>query len=183
LVLFLVAADASGGSATHHPERSLLPVFWFMALLAAGLVVQLAESERAWRLPALALPLALAASLLLRPDIRRTFVDRHDEEQVGSVLRSLNAKRVALDTDDFGFFAIQAALGAGRSWALSQHDPRQPEPPRPSSAPELAQRLKQAGGASWLVTPRERAALAAPLGTVRVTTPRFSIIELTSPTP
>ncbi|HYP88814.1 MAG TPA: hypothetical protein VEQ59_11685, partial [Polyangiaceae bacterium] len=109
--------------------------------------------------------------------------DRHDEEQIGSLLRRLNAQRVALDTDDFGFFAIQAALGAGRSWALAEHDPRKREPPRPTSSAELAARLAQHGGAQWLVTPRARTALATPLGAVRVTTPRFSVLELASPPP
>jgi len=178
LVLFLIAADASGGSATHHPERSLLPVFWFMALLAAGLLVQLAAAEKAWRLPAVTLPLALGASLLLRPDVRKTFVDRQEEEQVGGVLRSLNADRVALDTDDFGFFAVQAALGAGKSWALSAHDPRRPEPPRPATTIELARRLGEHEGARWLVTPRDRQALALPLGELRLRTPRFAVIQL-----
>jgi len=178
LVAFLVAADASGSSATHHPERSLLPVFWFMALVAAGLVVRLAEDKAAWRLPVLALPLALGASLLLRPDVRKSFVDRSDEEQIGNVLRRLGAERVALDTDDFGFFAIQAALGAGRSWPLAEHDPRRPEPARATTTTELGQRLAAHGGARWLVLPRERALLAEPLGRVRLTTPRFAVVEL-----
>src|SRR6185369_9143765 len=145
---------------------------------AAGLVVRLAEDDKPWRLPALALPLALAASLLLRPDVRKTFVDRRDEEQIGSILRSLGAEQVALDTDDFGFFALQAALGAGKSWALAEHDPRKPELPRPTSASELSARLAAHGGARWLVTPRAREALATPIGQLRLTTPRFSVIEL-----
>jgi hypothetical protein len=178
LVAFLVAADATGGSATHHPERSLLPVFWFLALLAAGLITRLAdEAERPWLLPGLALPLALIANLLLRPDVRSTFVDRREEEQVGGVLRSLEADKVALDTEDFGFFAVQAALGHGKSWPLSDHDPRRASPPRPRSTSELATRL-QRDGARWLVTTRERRALAEPLGVTRVTTPRFSVVEL-----
>lgn len=178
LIGFLAAADASGGSATHHPERSLLPVFWFLALVAAGLVVRLAEGARPFLLPVLALPLALGASLLLRPDVRKTFVDRREEEQLGSVLRSLRAERVALDTDDFGFFAVQAALGAGKSWALAEHDPRKQEPPRPATSSELARRLRERGGARWLVLPRERRALAEPLGVVRLTTPRLVLFEL-----
>lgn len=180
LIAFLVAADASGGSATHHPERSLLPLFWFLALVAAGLVVRLAESGRPWLLPALALPLALTASLLLRPDVRKTFVDRREEEQIGSVLRSLHAKGVALDTDDFGYFAIQAALGSGKSWPMADHDPRRPQPPPPASSLELARRLEAHGGARWLVLPRGRQALGEPLGVVRLTTPRLTLIELNS---
>jgi hypothetical protein len=177
LVALLIAADATGGSATHHPERSLLPVFWFMALLAAGLVERLAQSERPWRLPALALPLALAASLLLRPDVRGSFVDRSDEEQVGAVLRRVGASSVALDTDDFGFFAVQAALGHARSFPLDDHDPRKTRPPRPQSSAELGELLRRKN-ASWLVIPRARLALAEPLGTVALMTPRLSVVQL-----
>jgi 4-amino-4-deoxy-L-arabinose transferase-like glycosyltransferase len=178
LVLFLMIADATGGSATHHPERSLLPVFWFLSLMAAGLVARLADDhERPWRLPAFALPLALAASLLLRPDVRNTFADRREEEQVGGVLRRLDARNVVLDTDDFGFFAVQAALGYGKSRPLSEHDPRKTAEARPSTTTALAARLRH-DGAEWLVTPRGRGPLAAPLGHVRLTTPRFNVVEL-----
>lgn len=180
LVAFLIVADATGGSATHHPERSLLPVFWFLALVTAGLVVRLAdEDDRPWRLPAVALPLALLASVLLRPDLRKTFVDRREEELVGNVLESLGAEQVALDTDDFGFFAIQAALGPGKSWPLLPHDPRHAEH-RPASESELSARLRQ-DGAKWLVTPRARDTLAQSLGVVRLATPRFSVLELALP--
>ena len=179
LVLLLMVADATGSSATHHPERSLLPVFWFLSLMAAGLVARLADQdERPWRLPALALPLALVASVLLRPDVRSTFGDRHEEEQVGRVLRQLGARNVVLDTDDFGFFAVQAALGDGKSRPLDDHDPRKAAGARPSTTTALAARLRR-DGAEWLVTPRGRGPLAAPLGHVRLTTPRFNVVELT----
>ncbi len=180
LVAFLIAADATGGSATHHPERSLLPVFWFLALVTAGLVVRLADEDaRPWRLPALALPLALLASVLLRPDVRKTFVERREEELVGGVLQSLGAQKIALDTDDFGFFAVQAALGYGKSWPVFEHDPRKVER-RPASTSELAARLHR-DGAEWLVTTREREALAQPLGVTRFLTPRFNVFRLAQP--
>jgi hypothetical protein len=180
LVGFLIVADGAGGSATHHPERSLLPAYWFLALLAAGLVSRLAERPRAWLLPAVAPPLALAASLLLRPDLRRTFVDRREEEQVGGVLRRLGATNVAIDGDDYGFFALQAALGAGKSWVMDDHDPRKKKPPRPRTSPELLAALHGAGS-GWLVTTREREALASSLGAVRLTTSRLSVVELSRP--
>lgn len=179
VLAFLMIGDLSGGAATHHPERSLLPLFWFLALLGAGLIVRLAEEPRRFLLPALALPLALAGSLWLRPDVRSTFVDRRDEELVGGVLRSLGAEQVALDCDDFGFFAVQAALGDGRSWPLRAHDPRHPDPPPPASTTELGQLLHR-HHARWLVTPRERTELARPLGQVPLTTSRFSVVRLDS---
>jgi hypothetical protein len=178
LLAFLIAAQATGGAATHHPERSLLAIFWFLALLAAGLITQLAEQPaRAWRLPVLALPLALAGHLLLRPPLRDTFVDRREEEQVGGLLRRLSARNVALDSDDFGFFAIQAALGHGKSWPISDLDPRKAAAVRPSSARELAARLRQ-GKAEWLVMTRKRQHLGTALGKLRASTPRFALIEL-----
>ena len=177
LLLFLIAADASGGAATHHPERSLLPIYWFLALLAAGLIARLADdAERPWLLPALGLPLALAANLTLRPDVRGTFVDRREEEQIGRVLRSLDASQVAIDSDDFGFFALQAALGHDKGWPLADHDPRKADV-RPATAAELTERLRR-DRAQWLVTTRERSQLATGLGPVRLTTPRFTVQKL-----
>lgn len=178
LLVFLIVAQARGSAATHHPERSLLPIFWFLALLAVGLMTKLAlEPNRAWRLPALALPLALLASLLLRPAIRDSFVDRTEEELLGGALRGLGARQVALDTDDFGFFAVQAALGHGKSWPLANLDPRQAPAARAASTDELAQRLRREQ-ARWLVTTRSRQALAAPLGVTRATTSRLALLEL-----
>lgn len=178
LVAFLILADVTGGSATHHPERSLLPVFWFLALLAAGLVVRLAEQPGAWRLPVLAVPLAFAGTLLIRPDLRSSFANRAEEEQIGNLLRSLGASGVALDTNDYGFFAVQAGLGFGASWVLDDRDPRKPRVPAPRSTLELEQRLR-AGHSRWLVTPRERADLALPLGRMALSTPRFAVLQLT----
>lgn len=178
LVAFLIAADITGGSATHHPERSLLPVFWFLVLLSAGLLSQLAEAgSGGWRVPLLALPLALLGNLLLRPALRETFAERHEEEQVGSLLRSVGATGVALDSDDYGYFAVQAALGYGKSWPLSDLDPRRQQLPRPTTSEALARRL-QAGPARWLVLPRSRAELARPLGTTRAVTPRLAVVQL-----
>ena len=177
LLLLLMVADATGGAATHHPERSLLPIHWFFALVTAGLVVRLAEQPRRWLLPALALPLALSGSAWLRPNVRSTFADRHDEERVGRLLRLLGAHDVALDTDDFGFFAVQAAIGEGRSFALRTHDPRRSDPSLPTTTPGLATLLGRRG-AQWLVVPRERAQLARPLGDVPITTTRISVVRL-----
>jgi hypothetical protein len=177
LLAFLISADATGGAATHHPERSLLPVFWFLALLAAGLVTHLAEQPSAFWLPLLGVPLALAGTFLVRPPLSKTFVDRSQEERAGLLLRRLGARAVALDTDDYGFFAVQAALGYGKSWPLADHDPRRAEAPRPATPAELRQRLGTPQ-ASWLVTTSERAVLAAGLGKTRATTPGFAVVEL-----
>jgi hypothetical protein len=179
LVALLIIGDARGGSATHHPERSLLPVFWFLALITAGLVSNAAANlERAWLLPALALPLALAGALWLRPPLLATFVDRREEEHIGRLLRRIDARGVALDTDDFGYFAIQAALGHGKSFVLDEHDPRQQALRPAANAEELRARL---GKARWLVTPHERAALAGSFGVVQAKTERFTLLALTAP--
>jgi hypothetical protein len=176
LLLLLVAADVGGGSATHHPERSLLPVFWFLAIVTAGLVSNLATGfARAWLLPVLAMPLVTAGLLWVRPNVFDTFARRDEEEHIGGLLRRIGASNVAIDTDDYGYFAVQAALGHGKSWPLAAHDPRKKELPPPSSREQLQERL---GNARWLVTTRQRAGLASSLGTLRATTPRFAVIAL-----
>ncbi len=177
LVVFLMAADLGGGAATHHPERSLLPVFWLLALVAAGLMTRLAEQPRASAWPLAALPLALAASLLLRPEIGSSFAERRDQERVGSLLRYLDARDVVIDTPDFGFFAVQAALGHGRSRPLSDHDPRKAPFSQPANAAELGERLR-AQRAAWFVSARERAWLGDDVGQQRATVGAFSIFAL-----
>jgi hypothetical protein len=178
LLAFLVAAEATGGAATHHPERSLLPIYWFLSLVLAGLVARLLEKPLVWwHFVAVLVPVLLGSRLLRPWEVRSSFVQRADEERIGGLLRQLDARDVALDTDDFGFFAVQAALGHGKSWPLSSHDPREKEPPRAATSGVLAGRLL-GGGARWLVTTRARAALAAPLGAVAVTTPSLSLFKL-----
>jgi len=177
LVAFLMAADVTGGAATHHPERSLLPVFWFFALLAAGLWSSLAHTSR-WPLAAaITVPLVLAGFWRLRPELRSTFANRDDEERIGAFLRQRGARDVALDTDDYGYFAIQAALGYGKSFALTSHDPRERQAPVPTTTPALSELLRNAR-ARWLVLPNERAAMAAPLGDVQLRTARFEVLQL-----
>jgi hypothetical protein len=176
LVVFLIVVDARGGAATHHPERSLLAVFWFLAVVTAGLVSNLAlASTRAWLLPVVALPLALAGGVWVRPPVFATFAERHEEEHVGVLLRRLGATDVVIDSDDYGYFAVQAALGFGKSRPLLDHDPRKPQPAAPATSDDLAERL---GGARWLVTTREREHLARPLGSTRAATPRLRVIAL-----
>jgi hypothetical protein len=177
LTLFLIAADVSGGAATHHPERSLLPIYWFLALVTAGLVIQLALGKRPWLLPALGIPVALVASLWLRPPLLNTFADRREEELVGRGLRGIGAQKVVIDTPDFGYFAVQAALGYGKSMPLAEHDPRHPDPPAPTTSQELAARFRPLD-ARWLVTTKERLPLAEPLGPVRMTTPHLVVVQL-----
>jgi hypothetical protein len=183
LIVFLITGAATGGSATHHPERSLLPVYWFLALLGAGLLTKLASSGRgAWSVPLIAVPLALAGNLLLRPELRGSFAQRSEEEQIGNLLRAIGPSRVALDTDDYGYFAIQAALGYGKSFPLYELDPRSAPTPRATTPSEL-QRLLSARGADWLVTTRSRAATLAPLSKTWAETERLSVIELPRSSP
>lgn len=175
LPLFLIIGDATGGSATHHPERSLLPVFWLLPLLSVLLVPARLTRATLQRLAPFVGAAVLAAWLFGARGVRGSFVDRRDEERIGGELRRRGERAVALDTDDFGFFALQAALGAGNSFALSDHDPRKPAAPRATSPAELAARVQ---GARFLVTTRERAALAAPLGPEILATPRLLLFEL-----
>src|SRR5262249_31474788 len=121
LVLFLQVGELVGGAPTHHPERALL-VVWLLGTLV---VVDLATHRPA---PVWALLLALAFPAV---DYRQPFLDRgiarRSEEQTGVRLRALVPKgdRAFVATDDFGYFAIQAAFGRPSDTIVDRtHDPR-----------------------------------------------------------
>jgi hypothetical protein len=180
--LFLVAGDLRGSAPTHHGERALLAL-WFGAaiVVAAGVEVLLRTAPR-WRLrAALVGCAALALGLVVRGAAPRApFVDRRLAEAIGERART-RATRVAIDTPDYAFFAIQAAFGhPERTFVFDDRDPRKPRPedllardPR-----SLAERLSREGIA-YLVLPRARAPLTHAIGRVSEGNSSWVIVELT----
>lgn len=173
-LLALVLGDLRGGGPTHHAERALLTGWLFVAVLAGDALLRLARprplfAARVARLPPkLAVGVALGAVTLIawgahglrRPDLTSaSFQQRVDEIAAGRLLRTLAAPTdpVVVATDDYGYFAVLAALGSpGRAHVLEDHDPRRSSGASPS--PEERQRrlleLAAATKSRWLVVPR-----------------------------
>jgi hypothetical protein len=181
LLLLLVVGDLRGGAPTHHAERALLPVWLLGAVVAAEHWPSVLEPlTRARRLAVVATMVALVCWLAaLRPRPYGSGANRSAEIEIGEALLGQDADRVAIDTPDFGFYAVMAALGRpSRALPLDDRDPRRQLPPDAfESASELSSRMT-ALGARWLVTTRAHAPLATALGRVAHQNSKFVLLEL-----
>lgn len=183
--LFLTAGALRGGAPTHHGERALLAL-WFACAVVIGDLVTSAARRFGWRPRArLAAALAmavLAGSLFVRPNVaRETFVDRRYEAEIGTRARAFLSSdgKLAIATNDFGFFAVVAGLGRPeQTVVLRRHDPRQGEPALDFEDTErLAQTLRNAG-ATLFAAPREHAPAARRLGSPVALNARLVLIDL-----
>lgn len=164
LCVFLVASRLRGGAPTHHPERTLLAVFWGMALVGGDAVARALAALRAQKdrdpatpagLGTLARPVALTAALAILAAgllVRRAFPpegdsSRADERAAGDLARKMTPSSfLVVDTPDYGYFAVIAAFGAPeRAAPLARHDPRERTSAANPSSPELvASELRRA---------------------------------------
>jgi hypothetical protein len=178
LVAMLVLGDVLGGAPTHHGERALLAVWFWCALLAAWFGERLIHGRKLALLGAAAL-IALAAFALVRPQFPRDgFAERTAELDIGSRARSRALQHVAIDTPDFGYFAVQAGLGARtQARVLDDHDPRKPHARDVLADPAALRRLAD-DGTRWLVVPLSRVDSLAPVASVLEQNQRFALLEL-----
>lgn len=165
VLAFLVAGNLRDSTPTHHGERVLLSLWLGLALLIAAFLAlfigqfkSLAARGAALGLTILSLGLLVAATAqFVRPRVVTVepFVDRSRELAVGASLRSLlpAGETVAVYTEDYGYFAVDAALG--RPFAVTpllRRDPRHPEPD-PLLYPKLLRPRLDAIGARYFVVP------------------------------
>jgi hypothetical protein len=185
LFAFLCAGQLYDGAPTHHAERALLPL-WLWAALVAGIVLsqELEAENRTRRILALvtaAVLFAAAIAVRMTSGPPEPFADRSAELDIGTKAASLvpATARLAVDTPDYGFFAVTAAFARpGQSVALDSRDPRKAASPDPfTSPPALAGRL-EALSARWLVASLPHARVAAELGRVQARNERFVLVEI-----
>jgi hypothetical protein len=181
--VFLIAGALRGSGATHHPERSLVPLWYgsavFVGVVAGPTLRRLSTRARLLAAAVTSMVVVAAAAGIRPASGRQPFARRSLEVEVGRAVAALPSNgRVAIDTPDYGFFAIMAALGdPDRTEPLRHHDPRRPEPPLDLGAPDTAAALRRRG-VSLLVAHRAHAADAATLGRERFRNHAFVVIEL-----
>lgn len=173
MTLLLSLASLRDAAPTHHPERALLVVLLFGAVVLGHLVarVEVSRADGA-RLRVLGLALALFAGLVVRVRFAGalTFVERPDEVAIGEATSRLEPpeERVLVEVHGYGFFATQAASGRPESLVLDRAwDPR--KPPEISSFEDhtrLANKLAATGARAFVT---ERAEMAESLGARLVT--------------
>lgn len=183
LLLFLVYSDVRGGTATHHAERALLPLWLFGALVTAGIGGQvLARIAPVARGVGLGAALVVVAGIGLVRGARPPFdrgADRSAEIAIGEKAREHGVERLAVDTPDFGFYAVMAALGApSRAVPIDDRDPRRKREADAFASEEALSVRLAALGARWLVTTRAHAPLAERRGRLVHANEKFVLVEL-----
>lgn len=155
LVAFLVVGAGLGGAPTHHPERTLL-VVWMLAAVATVDLLRAALPARARVVALVVVAASLAPIDRARVEREAGLVDRVAEERVGRALAAHvePGERVLVATDDYGYFAIEAAFGRVDAVEVDRsHDPREPARPSALASPGELEARMRAARASWLAAP------------------------------
>lgn len=186
IFLFLVAGRLVGGAPTHHDERPLLPIFWFLAIFVAWFVFdssRLAPLFNVRRTAALVASFAGLGVLLRVLHAPEAFASRTAELRIGEEARHRvgPTERVLVETGDYGYFAVIAAFGAPeRAEPFDRHDPRD-EPAADPFVSAGALRWKLADrSATWFVAPRDKAAAAGAAGSPAAESDRLVLFRIDS---
>lgn len=181
LVLFLIAGDLRGAGATHHPARTLLPV-WFLACIVVtdtwrAVFMRCMRQRAAWlihtSLALLALVVVVVDGLHNRVlDGTRGFVDRSNELKVGAHARRLIddgshagapgrprdgalGGRVLIAAEDFGYFAMIAAVADPTLVdVFDDRDPRGARQGNLFDRPEVLQRKRKLEHVRVIIIPQ-----------------------------
>ncbi|MFC1641086.1 ArnT family glycosyltransferase [Myxococcota bacterium] len=196
LLAFLVAGDLRDGTATHHQERSLLSL-WLLAAVASGDLLErtwavIDHQTRRWSAAAATLLVGIATGWA-RPRVEKqqTFTDRSEEESIGERARvAMNEKtgRLLIDTQDYGYFAVQATFGRPENSVIARtQDPRRPAKASPLSSREALESLLNEQQIRWFITTRQHEAVAQAVGDIVAVTPRLILVhsreQILIPTP
>lgn len=181
LFALLLVGDVRGSAPTHHGERALLSVWFGMALLAARAIDHSRTLRRSSRLVLLFTSgaLGLLGYGLRQKFPRAAFVDRSDAVAIGVSARQRAVTRLAIDSDDYAFFAIQAAFGhPARTLVLDDRDPRKARQPAWTDNPQRLLSTLRSAQIPALVLPRIRAPFAHAVGSVSEENAGFLLVDL-----
>jgi hypothetical protein len=180
LFALVMAGEVRGSAPTHHGERALLAIWFGMALLTARAVERL-PSLAAKQLRVVAV--LGCVSFLLGNRMRREyprdpFVDRSDAIDIGQRARARRLQKLAIDSDDYAFFAVQAAFGhPAQTLVLDDRDPRRPRSQSWIHDPEQLLSTLRSAQIPALVVPRSRAPFAHAVGSVSEENNGFLLID------
>lgn len=186
LLAFLVWGSARDGAPTHHAARVLLPIWFFLCAVIGAAFTRLFDgSSRQHRAALLGAATAAAAlGLWLRPKLTNVeaFAERSLELAAGSEAKRRGLDALALDSHDYGYFAIQAALGTPqKTIVLDDHDPRHAMVGDPFASGDELARLLNERGARFLLATHEHVVVAAQACDELWTNPGFALFRCSEP--
>jgi hypothetical protein len=166
LLAFLVLGSVRDGVPTHHAARVLLPIWFFTCVLCGhGLAHRIARTARGARISLIAASVvAIALGLLAKPRLApaESVAERTPELEAGGEAKRRDATRLAIDTSDYGYFAVQAGFGSpAQCSVLDDHDPRHSRPLDSFASPAALSRALRAQQARFLIATHEHAPLAS----------------------
>ena len=187
LLAFLVAGEIRNAAPTHHAERAMLAIWLAAAVLVGDLSARTWPAiDRQWRATAAVVTAVLlgVAAGWFRPRFANldSFVDRRAELSIGAACRqrATPAERLAIDTPDYGFFAVMAGFQhPERAVALDDRDPRHPRPVDPFADPRSLVRQLSREDATWLVASGDHRSVAAQVGRVEVERGDLALLRVT----
>ncbi len=188
VLAFLCVGDWRNTSATHHAGRSLLLVWYLVALIAAFLTRnecrRLATKMRL-SMAFAALSATAVASAALQPQLesREALCPRVEETTIGAIAAQSieQGERLAIDTPDFGYFAVQAAFARPSSVYIKDDHMRhirpsvQLEPKNVAAAERMA--LMHAD-VRWVVAPLSRIESYPNMAEVRYRGPKLFLAKV-----
>jgi hypothetical protein len=199
LLGFLIVGRVLDGAPTHHAERPLLTVFYVLAVavgeaavvtfVASRSLPEFAGSSRNALVGARsrrafvgALSLAVLAGIALRKvAAREPETSRTAERSIGATARASMPPdaRLAVDTPDYGFFAVIAAFGAPeRAEAIDAHDPRDPKMADAFSSPNALSARLAALRSNYVVTTEAHRAVAVRVGATVASQGDFTLVRV-----
>jgi len=181
VVAALTFAQGIGGAPTHHPERTLLLV-WAVGWIAAAdwLAGRHAPNGTGWdRWRHLWVTATLLFLVTRTHSVSSWYgVRRGEEVRLGTWLRQHTEGPLLLAPEDYGYFAIMAAMGAPERVRLGGSvDP--PDKDARSAFSTVAGLRSRVGreGARWLVASGEAAGVAERLGRERMMSGRYRVFQ------
>jgi len=167
MLAFLMLGSVRDGVPTHHAARVLLPL-WFFGCIVAGREFTRRATDSAGRFRVTVVVLAISAIPLVhgvRLPNKEGFAERALELEAGRAARGETQMGLAIDTADYGYFAVQSGFGSpiGTS-VLDDHDPRRPKPGslNPFSSAEALERALDERRARFAVLTSAHASLLTP---------------------
>jgi hypothetical protein len=163
MLAFLIFGDWRDGAPTHHIGRTLLPIWLFLCLVCASALFGRQRQSTLLKRTAATLAIVfafLSTQIVPRPNKLKLdgFCPRREETALGllAATKIPQGQRLAIDTTDYGYFAIQAAFARPEYCiVLDKHDPRYPSPSPAPAASAIRSTLSRAG-ARWLVIPKDK---------------------------
>ncbi len=176
LLVFLMVGALRDGVPTHHSGRVLLPIWFFGCVLGGHLFSVIDRGRRARAIVVLVFA-SCAALFALSRFSKEGFAARALELEAGREARQRAASSLAIDTSDYGFFAVEAAFGSPeRTHVLDDHDPRHPRPSPSVDAVRMEAALREAL-ADHVVVTTAHAALLEPRCAEQWRNDRFVLLQ------